>query len=83
MPAASDRETGWLRYGNGIPKNRPFAEELAKLLPPQNSGFVEMAHSRLALEAFAGNRLGGPGNLYGFLGLDYHRGDQDEALPEQ
>lgn len=75
MPPASKRETGWLRFGNGIPKNTPFSEQVAKALSPENSHFIEMPHGDLALAAFDGNPLGGPTNLYEFLGLDYRRGD--------
>jgi pimeloyl-ACP methyl ester carboxylesterase len=70
-PSASKRETGWLRFGNGISKNTPFSKQIAKALPTENSHFIEMQHGDLALAAFDGNPLGGATNLYEFLGLDY------------
>jgi pimeloyl-ACP methyl ester carboxylesterase len=80
VPPASKRETGWLRFGKGIPKNTPFSEQIAQLLPPENVHFIDMPHGDMALAAFDGDRLGGATSLYEFLGLDYRRAQVHSKL---
>lgn len=72
LPKPSDRERGWLRFGNELRGNTPFSEQVAQALLSENSHFVDMKHGELAMEAFGGNALGGTQNLYDFLGLDHH-----------
>jgi hypothetical protein len=74
-PAQSPDQTGWLRWGNGIPKNTPFSQHIAKALSPGNANFKDVPHGDLALAAFGGDRLDGATSLYEFLGLQYERID--------
>lgn len=63
--------SGWLRYGEGIPYNRPFAEKLAAHLPDKRAGFVDLGHCELAVAAYQGEKLDGGDSVYEFLGLKY------------
>jgi pimeloyl-ACP methyl ester carboxylesterase len=63
---------GWIRYGEGIPKNKPFSDRLAEHKKVVRAHFLkEMTHGDLALAAYNGDKLRGAENLYDFLGLKY------------
>jgi len=50
---------GWLRFGNHLPQNTPFALRLAQKLRPENAAFVDMTHGNVASAAFSGEQLDG------------------------
>ncbi|MGH6636342.1 MAG: hypothetical protein ACRED0_09515 [Gammaproteobacteria bacterium] len=71
LSVIASEATGWLRYGNGIPRNLPFAERLATHLPPERVGFVDLGHCELAVAAYQSEKLDGGESVYEFFGLEY------------
>lgn len=55
--ARGPRADGWLRFGNHLSQNTPFALRLSQRLRPENAAFVDMTHGNVALAAFSGERL--------------------------
>jgi hypothetical protein len=62
---------GWLRYGNGIPANKPFAEKVAGQLNPEHGVFADCGHGELAVKAFSGDKLGGATHVYEYLEVGF------------
>jgi hypothetical protein len=60
-------EEGWLRYGEGIFKNKPFGMRLSERLKHGHAHFVNIGHGDLALGAYSGDPLKGEQDLYSFL----------------
>lgn len=71
LPEPHPDARGWLRYGEGIPKNKPFSDRLKNHLLKGNAEFVGLGHGDLALAAYKGERLDGAQSLYEFLDLKY------------
>ena len=55
---------GWLRYGNAIAANKPFATKVADQLDRQHGVFADFKHGELAIKAFSGDKLGGAQHVY-------------------
>ena len=71
MPAANDAANGWLRFGDAIQENTPLSRNVAENLPEDNTRFVDLDHTAIAVAAFTGDRLDGPQHFYEFLGVDF------------
>lgn len=56
---AGPNAAGWLRFGNGLPQNTPFAVRLSQRLIRTNTAFVDLGHGALAVAAFSGEKLHG------------------------
>jgi pimeloyl-ACP methyl ester carboxylesterase len=62
---------GWLRYGNAIAANTPFAKKIADQLDDQHGIFADFKHGELAIKAFSGDKLNGAEHLYEYLKIDF------------